>query len=389
VRVILASMLKRLQKLLIPCHENSFRPNFLEGFSAVIILVLIVLSFAVANIQSLVWIGSEWLVSSILPAVIVDLTNNERLGGELTTLKRNEILDEAARRKAEDMVKNGYFAHHSPTGISPWYWFDQVGYDFVYAGENLAVHFTESDDVVDAWMESPSHKANIMNGQYQEIGVGTAKGEYLGSPTVFVVQLFGTKKAKNVETTVISEEETAPVAIVEDDVQPNVLAATQQTLPESEQKIAEVSTSELSSEVIHDDDNNPPAANDLEGKSIGALSRLEVEEMNDPNEQFFIEYTDFASSSRAGIPALTERIDGDDTVFYSSTIERSALISSQWLKFVYGILTVIVIFSLAASLWTEWRSHHPVHIVYACGLMCIMMVLLYAHTELTGGVVIF
>jgi hypothetical protein len=187
-------MFNWLKDLFIPHEGNKFRPDFLERLSVGIMLVLILLSFAMANLQSLLWISSDWLVSTILPAVIVDLTNDERNSEKIGTLTRSALLDKAANLKARDMAENEYFAHYSPTGVSPWYWFDQAGYNYLHAGENLAVHFTDSSDVLRAWMDSPSHRANIMNGDYVEIGIGTAKGEYKGQPTIYVVQLFGTKR---------------------------------------------------------------------------------------------------------------------------------------------------------------------------------------------------
>ncbi len=113
-------------------------------------LCLVVLSFTATNILSLVWMGSQWMVSTVLPAVIVELTNQEREQGSLAELRRNPLLDEAARMKAEHMAQNQYFAHYSPDGVSPWFWFGRAQYNFVHAGENLAIHFTDSEEVVNA-----------------------------------------------------------------------------------------------------------------------------------------------------------------------------------------------------------------------------------------------
>jgi hypothetical protein len=89
------------------------------------------------------------------------------------------------------MAKHGYFAHTSPAGVAPWDWFRRVGYAYIRAGENLAVNFVDSEDVIEAWLRSPKHRENIMNGLYEEIGIGTARGTYEGQETVFIVQLFG------------------------------------------------------------------------------------------------------------------------------------------------------------------------------------------------------
>lgn len=100
-----------LEDYFIPNKRNNYAPHGLQKAAMIGMVVLVVLSFTIANLHSLIWIGSEWLVSTILPAVIVDLTNEERVEGSLGTLKRNALLDEAARMKAEHMAKNQYFAH--------------------------------------------------------------------------------------------------------------------------------------------------------------------------------------------------------------------------------------------------------------------------------------
>lgn len=98
------------------------------------------------------------------------------------------------------MALKGYFAHTSPEGKAPWYWFKQVGYKYEYAGENLAVDFTDSQDVDKAWMNSPTHRANILKNSYTEMGTGIATGTYEGSPTIFVAQEFGKPASTDVQT---------------------------------------------------------------------------------------------------------------------------------------------------------------------------------------------
>ena len=100
--------------------------------------------------------------------------------------------------KANDMAANGYFAHVGPGGKTPWQWISASGYQYQYAGENLAVRFIDSKDVVGAWMESPTHRANIVKPVYTQIGVGVAEGMYEGQPATYVVQYFGTPKSNAV-----------------------------------------------------------------------------------------------------------------------------------------------------------------------------------------------
>ena len=90
------------------------------------------------------------------------------------------------------MIKNDYFAHTSPQGISPWYWYDKDNYDYKYAGENLAINFLKAEDQQKAWMDSPTHRKNIFNPNYQEIGVAVAAGEINNQTAIITVQEFGT-----------------------------------------------------------------------------------------------------------------------------------------------------------------------------------------------------
>jgi hypothetical protein len=139
------------------------------------------------------------MTAEVLPAVLASLTNGERQAQDLPTLTVSPILNEAAQMKANDMATNGYFAHTSPDGKTPWYWLEQAGYNYQYAGENLAINFSDSKDVTAAWMNSPTHKANIVKGNYTEIGTGVATGMYQGKETIFVAQDYANPILKAVE----------------------------------------------------------------------------------------------------------------------------------------------------------------------------------------------
>ena len=132
--------------------------------------------------------------AAIYPAALNYLTNVERIKSGELALKENPLLDVAAKAKAEDMVARNYFAHISPDGKTPWYWFNQVGYPYLYAGENLAVHYSDSGQVTAAWMNSVTHKANILKQNYTEIGTAVATGTWNGLPSVYVVQLYASPR---------------------------------------------------------------------------------------------------------------------------------------------------------------------------------------------------
>ena len=108
-----------------------------------------------------------------LPAVsateVVTATNALRQANELPVLRENIILDTVATQKLNDMIANQYFNHISPLGVNPWYWFDVNQYRYSYAGENLALGFMDAQSAVKAWNNSPSHRANLLNSNYEDI----------------------------------------------------------------------------------------------------------------------------------------------------------------------------------------------------------------------------
>ena len=122
---------------------------------------------------------------------VVKITNEARATNKLPLLKADSRLDLAAEQKLKDMAQNEYFAHVSPSGINPWYWMKNVHYQYSVAGENLAIGFFTPQDTVQAWLNSPSHKANILNNKYQDIGVAVKGVKINGRQGILVVQMFG------------------------------------------------------------------------------------------------------------------------------------------------------------------------------------------------------
>ena len=123
---------------------------------------------------------------------IINWTNKQREKYGLAPLKENQLLDKSALLKAEDMIKNQYFAHESLSGEGVSNLAKKFGYDFLLIGENLAMgNFSSDEDLVLAWMESPGHRENILNRKYQEIGVAVKKGTFEGKEVWIAVQHFG------------------------------------------------------------------------------------------------------------------------------------------------------------------------------------------------------
>jgi hypothetical protein len=141
---------------------------------------------------------------------VLDLVNQERTKNNLSPLSLNTDLSTAATAKAADMFKNNYWAHVSPKGTTPWEFITGSGYKYIYAGENLAKNFETSQDVVVAWMNSPTHRANILKPEYKEIGIAVMNGSLQGDATTLVVQEFGSRTLGDARQPNVPAENAAP-----------------------------------------------------------------------------------------------------------------------------------------------------------------------------------
>ena len=160
-------------------------------FWNLVALILIKAVFSYSGLQFASIMGG---VPVFAKEEIVSQTNTFREFLGLGDLKENPVLDQAASQKLQNMITNQYFAHTSPTGISPWHWIEINNYGYIYAGENLAIGFLTAKDAVDAWENSPSHRANLANPNFKEIGVAVAPAKIQNNEGFLVVQLFGTPK---------------------------------------------------------------------------------------------------------------------------------------------------------------------------------------------------
>lgn len=205
-----------MKKFLVPHKDNNHLPHLFKEGGIVVVLIITLFLFGSSQILKMA-INSERMLANVYPAIVVALTNQYRGVSTLPPLRVSPLLEEAARLKANDMFNEGYFAHNSPTGKTPWYWIKQVGYSYSNAGENLAINYSDSADVTTAWMNSPTHRANILNNKFTEVGVATVKGNYEGREVILVVEMFGNPKAfvaapSDTRVAVIATTTTAAVA---------------------------------------------------------------------------------------------------------------------------------------------------------------------------------
>lgn len=186
------SRLERVHDYFFPHKRNEYRPNFFSYRSLGVVVIGLVILQGIYLAQTKFVFEQTDFLAAVLPAVLTGLANEDRAQQGLPILTHDERLTQAAQLAANDMAEKGYFAHYSPDGVSPWHWLDQVDYQYIFAGQNLAVNFTDSKDVEEAWLNSPTHRANIMKREYTRIGIAVAEGQYQGERATFVVQYFAT-----------------------------------------------------------------------------------------------------------------------------------------------------------------------------------------------------
>lgn len=183
--------MKNLYHYFLPHPQTHQKAHLLSWHFLVIYILLFILLQLSFNIVGFVKPGILGINSNISTQQIINETNKKRAEKGLPQLRENQNLSQAAYLKAQNMFEENYWAHFSPSGKDPWKFILSSGYKFSYAGENLAKNFYNSEDAVDAWMNSPSHRENILNPQYQDIGIAVVDGVLQGQKTTLVVQMFG------------------------------------------------------------------------------------------------------------------------------------------------------------------------------------------------------
>ena len=180
-----------LRNFFLPTEVNRGTPYGLSlraFFAYLLVAVFIFFSFYFRSLP-LASLVEPFLTFS--PQEISLLLNQERTEAGLQALRENPVLARAAEKKLNDMLSRQYFSHRTPEGKEPWAFLENEGYKFSAAGENLAGNFTSARQAHEALMASPSHRANILNRVFREVGIAVRGSEFEGYPSVMVVQFFG------------------------------------------------------------------------------------------------------------------------------------------------------------------------------------------------------
>jgi uncharacterized protein YkwD len=222
-----------LSLLFIPQEKNNHRalmlsPSFLGIFIAIYLLNQSIISSLTVLKPGILGYSSEITTQKVLSQ-----TNSERQANGLPALTYNSVLSQSAAAKAADMFSNNYWAHNSPSGKTPWDFFKSAGYQYSVAGENLAKDFYDTEGLMKAWMNSPTHRANIVNSKYQEIGIAVVNGVLNGVKTTLVVQHFGTPlyathtTVKKQDVAPSNEEIVVEQPITDIEIEPHVVSEAQ------------------------------------------------------------------------------------------------------------------------------------------------------------------
>ncbi len=179
-----------LKMAIVPHDKNDYRPRLIRRYGLTLIACTVIgvqMGYNSALTGRVLGIKCEITINELLKQ-----TNETRVSYELGALKLNDKLNQAAYLKAQDMFADQYWAHVAPDGTQPWKWFSDVGYNYSEAGENLAKNFSTTSATMTAWMNSPGHKANVLNANYTEVGFAVVEGKLDGKDTSLVVALYGT-----------------------------------------------------------------------------------------------------------------------------------------------------------------------------------------------------
>lgn len=196
---MITSFKRKLHHYFLPHESNNFRAKMLHNSAVAFYIVLLLFFQTSTDILKHFRPNILGYATDISVEKILELVNAKRTEANLAPLKLSDQLSQAATQKAQDMFSKNYWAHVSPTGTSPWAFINSAGYEYTYAGENLARNFNTSQEVVDAWMNSKTHRDNILKPEYSDLGLAVLNGRLVGEETTLVVQEFGAKSKSLVQ----------------------------------------------------------------------------------------------------------------------------------------------------------------------------------------------
>ena len=168
-------------------------PKNLKIIGVVILTINLIVAINLLATKTFQNAQASQLQQSLQESQILELVNLERSKNGIEPLTINQQLTQSAQLKTRDMLDYNYFEHISNGGQK---WSDFIiksGYNYTTSGENLAKNYTDSRSTVQAWMNSPTHRDNILNKNFRETGIGFGSGLIDGQNTILITQQFGSQ----------------------------------------------------------------------------------------------------------------------------------------------------------------------------------------------------
>ncbi len=343
------NLISFLKHTFVPQDKNNYTPHLFREFGVSIVIFTSVFLLG-ASFGSSLFLHRTVLGVQISSDVLIDLTNESRLAYNQMPLIRSEKLDQAAELKGRDMADKQYFSHNSPEGVTPWHWIESVGYNFLYAGENLAIDFTDATDVEKAWLASPAHRANIMSVDFREIGIAAVEGVYKGNPTMYIVQMFGT---------------------------PAHIEPVHASAPASTQHVPStpvvVSTVEVTSK-----------ATGTRGVVAGSSTEIapKVPSSQPSGIEYLVSTQDIAIVKNTSTGAISMSKTASPAPSYSSWYDRLLFNGPKYIDIIYKAFIIILSFGLVTLITVEVRKQHPKHILYGVLSLVILLLFVYINQSL-------
>lgn len=376
----IALELTMLKDMFIPHEGNGFKPmalhpgRILFHAGSALLLKMLLIGFIVAMpIEA--WLAPDILVGQ--QQKIVELTNKVRQEKSVKPLRESSVLSRAAEAKVTDMVAANYFAHVSPGGKGLSDWLKYAGYHYAVAGENLAMGFVSADEVIEAWKESPTHYANLVDADYSQIGVAMANGKLEGEDTTVTAQYFAEPQ--------IVQKAVAPTAVMSKNSKPTLektpvkLSVVERPIPDKKLVRAEVTlnpgTTKANIKIGKDVIELQPdgQTNEWSGSALLAQGPT-IERATVPATLTTIDPINGELQADITAPALTVKSNFFNEYNY---LKKNSLASSLW-NFVSGYyiaLLVMAIIAMLLNIFIEVRRQHPHLIVSTASLVVLLVVL--------------
>ncbi len=357
----------------IPHKGNDYKPHFFRELVIGVLLALSIFLFGL-SVGSSFFLHKTILGASITASVLVDLANESRLSFNEPLLLRNPTLDRAAELKGKDMATHEYFSHDSPDGITPWHWFKEVGYVFLYAGENLAINFTESVDVQNAWLNSPKHRDNLLNTNFREIGMATVEGIYKNSPTIYVVQMFGTPALAKKSSATKAIEEDIPQKQILSTLGTSPIITTQESTNVATKTVLLALSPEVKGETL------VTKGTRIATTTVSPEEKITLQKITETPELIIVKTVEeVASTTLMQEEATVDSKLSTTLIKYAPWYGTYIFNGPEYVENFYKILILVTILALLAMIFIEMRRQHYKHIAYGAILIVILTLLVYIN----------